>query len=503
MRRPFLRCSVVAAATVAVVLTGACDKDPATAPPFSLTATLASDSVIPRQGSIRVAFNSDLDPNTALNPSNFVVTNTCNGLPVAGSLRLSGDTIIFTPSQALPFLTALSVRVQGVLDLQQRPLPQPIILRLRTENPPVTDISWQQLTSPSGELLTGVTFLDPNLGWINTQSGAIYRTTDGGATFAALFKRADVASMKNLRAVSQDSLYAVASLNNGQNLSTNGLLRSIDGGLTFSTVFSQSPATMLSLSVQKVSGAAPIMVIGGSTSQLAAWRYDQQKDSLAQFGPVANSAFGLSAELSPNTANAVAVGDSSLAVGQRPTLGVAYRSVDGGRSYLAVDLPAATPILFGSGFINNTDAFLLGDSSTVLRLNIATGGLTALGSANGILQTTRDQTTGTATFYSYRKAAFAPDDPTIGWIIGVVTVRSPGQADVTRGIILITRDGGQNFTQQAIQGAGNNGLDFPPLLDINVLSKNFQAVVGASGFVAVRKSDTANLGGLCSFPAGS
>jgi len=116
MRRPFLRCCVVVA-TSAAILTNACDKDPATAPPFSLTATLASDSVIPRQGSIRVAFNSDLDPNTALNPSNFVVTNTCNGLPVAGSLRLSGDTIIFTPSQALPFLTGLSVRVQGVLDL--------------------------------------------------------------------------------------------------------------------------------------------------------------------------------------------------------------------------------------------------------------------------------------------------------------------------------------------------------------------------------------------------
>ena len=503
MRRPFLRCCVVLAATAAIVLTSACDKDPATGPPFSLTAKLASDSVIARQGSIRVAFNSELDPNTALNPSNFVVTNTCNGLPVAGSLRLSGDTIIFTPAQALPFLTALSVRVQGVLDLQQRALPQPIILRLRTENPPVTDISWQALTSPSGELLTGVTFLNSTVGWINTQSGAIYRTTDGGVTFAALFKRADVASMKNLRAVSLDSLYAVASLNNGQNLSTNGLLRSIDGGVTFNTVFSQSPATMLSLSVQKVSNAAPVMVIGGSTSQLTTWRYDQQLDSLAQFGPVTNSSFGLSAELSPNAASAVAVGDSSVAVGQRPTLGVAYRSTDGGRSYTVVALPAATPILFGSGFINNTDAFLLGDSSTVLRLNTVTGSLTALGSSNQIPQTTRDPTTGTATFYSFRKAAFAPDDPTIGWIIGVVTTRAPGQADALRGIILITRDGGQTFTQQAVQGVGNNGLDFPPLIDINVLSKNFQAVVGSNGFVAVRKSDTATFGGLCSFPAGS
>ena len=120
------RCACVVAALVTLFST-ACDKDPAAPEPFSLTATLQSDSVIARQGSIKVAFNSQLDPNSALNPSNFTVTNTCTGLPVAGSLRLVGDTVIFTPTQALPFLTGLNVRVQGVLDVQQRALPQPII----------------------------------------------------------------------------------------------------------------------------------------------------------------------------------------------------------------------------------------------------------------------------------------------------------------------------------------------------------------------------------------
>jgi photosystem II stability/assembly factor-like uncharacterized protein len=74
---------------------------------------------------------------------------------------------------------------------------------------------------------------------------------------------------------------------------------------------------------------------------------------------------------------------------------------------------------------------------------------------------------------------------------------------VTRGIILITRDGGQTFTRQAVQGASDNGLNFPPLFDITVLSKDFQVIVGANGFVAARKSDTANFSGLCSFPAGT
>jgi len=485
-----------------MLLSGACDKDPSTAPAFSLSATLVSDSVIPRQGSIRIVFNSQLDSSSVLNASNFTVTNNCTGLPVAGSLRLVGDTVIFTPTDALPFLTALTVRVQGVLDVNQRALPQPILFKLRTENPPVSDISWQAITSPSGELLTGVTFINENLGWINTQSGAIYRTTDGGATFAAEFKRADISSMQNLRAVSQDSLYVVAALSIPGSLATAGLLRSVDGGLTFQTVFSQSPATMKTLSLRKRTALAPEMVIGGSTSQLTAWRYDQQIDSLAQFGPVATSDFGTGADLSPNGANAVVVGDSSTAPGQRPILGTAYRSVDGGRSYVAVGLPASTPVLNGTGFISATDAFLLGDTSTVLRLNVTSGALTALGPNNGIPQTTRDAS-GVTTFYTFRKAIVAPDDPTVAWIIGAAIIRAPGQADVTRGIILISRDGGQHFTRQAIQGVGDNGLNFPPLVDMTVLSKNFQVVVGANGFVAMRKSDTVNLGGVCSLPAGT
>jgi photosystem II stability/assembly factor-like uncharacterized protein len=74
-----------------------------------------------------------------------------------------------------------------------------------------------------------------------------------------------------------------------------------------------------------------------------------------------------------------------------------------------------------------------------------------------------------------------------------------GQPDVRRGIILITRDGGATFTRQAVSNAPENGLGFPELRDIFVLSKNFQVVVGSAGFIAARKSDTQNFAGLCSF----
>src|SRR5919204_137097 len=118
MRVSTLLRSLVALGLSAFPLAG-CDKNPA-APqptPFNPHLAIAADSVIGTQGSIRVLFGGSVNRATALNPGNFVVTNTCTGLPVPGSLRFSGDTLVFTPSQTLPFLTGLSVRIQGVLDV--------------------------------------------------------------------------------------------------------------------------------------------------------------------------------------------------------------------------------------------------------------------------------------------------------------------------------------------------------------------------------------------------
>lgn len=500
MRVSTLLRSVLAVGLSAVFL-GGCDKDPA-APVFTDVTpqlALAGDTVIGTQGSIRVLFNSPINRATALDPANFVVTNTCTGLPVAGSLRFSGDTLVFSPSQALPFLTGLSVRIQGILDENNQAMKAPVILFLRTQNPPVSDVSWEQITSPTNDQIAGVSFIDRNLGWINTITGGVYRTDNSGASFAAFFKSADITSTRDIRAVSADSLYMVGAPSfGGSTTSATALFRSVDGGRTFQVVFSDDPGNMSSLALRKRTGAAPEMVMGGSVGTLAAWRYDQDKDSIARFGPVGNSTFGNMADLSPDGANAAVVGFRIL--GPNSAIGVAYTSNDGGRTYTPLTtLPGNTHLLRGLGFINNTDAFLLGDTSTVLRVNTTTGVVTPLDSSNGIPQTETDPSTGTTIFYLFTRARFAPDDPNVGWIIGTAVRRVPGQPDVRRGIILITRDGGQHFTRQAVSNAPENGLGFPELRDIFVLNKDFAVVVGSSGFIAARKSDTQNFAGLCSF----
>ena len=501
MRVSILLRSVVAVGVATFTISG-CDKDP-TAPEKNIVAPKlanAADTVIARQGSIRVLFGTPVNQATALDPGNFVVTNTCTGLPVAGSLRFVGDTLVFSPSQALPFLTGLSVRIQGVLDKNNQAMQQPVIFRLRTENPPVSDVSWEQLASPTNDFIAGVSFFDRDFGFISTIAGGVYRTDNGGASFAAFFKSADITATRDIRLVSKDSMYMVGAPSfGGSTISAAALFRSVDGGHTFQVVFSDDPANMFSLALRKRTGAAPEMVMGGSRGSMFAWRYDQQKDSIARFGPVGGSVFGNMADLSSDGANAVL--DGFQVVGPQSAVGIAYKSNDGGRSYTQVTLPANTHLLRGLGFINNTDAFLLGDTSTVLRLNTTTGAITPLGAANGIPQTQSDPTTGTLIVYLFTRARFATDDPNIGWIIGTVVRRVPGQPDVRRGIILITRDGGQTFTRQAVSNAPENGLGFAELRDIFVLNKNFAVVVGDAGFIAARKSDTQNFAALCSFTA--
>jgi hypothetical protein len=182
--------------------------------------------------------------------------------------------------------------------------------------------------------------------------------------------------------------------------------------------------------------------------------------------------------------------------------GFASRSLDGGRTYTPIELPVNARALRGTGFINETDAFLLGDSSTVLRVNAAsaTAAAVALGAANGIPQTTVDTADASVTTYSFRRAEFTSGGQ-IGWIAGSFVRDFPNVPDITGGIILMTRDGGQTFTRQAIRTAPENGLRFPAVLDLEVLAPDFAAVGGSSGLTAARKDDTQTTFQACTFPS--
>jgi photosystem II stability/assembly factor-like uncharacterized protein len=181
------------------------------------------------------------------------------------------------------------------------------------------------------------------------------------------------------------------------------------------------------------------------------------------------------------------------------TTGLLYRSADSGSTYSQVTLPANVFGLFGAGFVDDNTALVVGDSSVILRMDVTTGTLTRLGAAQGIPQTVIDTTaSGTRTTFRFTRVDFVTGTQ-VGFVTGTVTRTRPGLPNVITGIILITRDGGQTFTRQAIQGAPNNGEDFPSVNDVQALAIDFAALGGSQGLVAARTADVQTGGQACSF----
>jgi hypothetical protein len=480
----------------------ACDDDPSSTEDVRPVADDVGPEIISRQGDIRVRIEGGLDPASALDPANFVVTNTCTGLRVPGALRIEGDEVIFTPSITLPYLTPLSVRVQNIQNREGFGLEQPFTFVRTTEAPPVTDVSWQQLTSsPTGDPISGVDFVSRTLGYVQTISAELYRTQTGGRLFEAVYKDPNVSLAKGIRATSRDTIYMIAAPNfGGTTFTTYALFRSTNAGLTFDTLFAVSPADMRSLSRERV-GTTDILYIGGNLNgfHLTGYRYNARTGEKT-IASVPETSIGNGADISPDTTKAVVVGLGIIATNPQRTGGVVYRSTNSGRTLTLGNLPLNTPQLQGAGFVDNTTVLLVGDSSTIIRYNVVTN--TGVAITAGVPQTFNDPVSRTVETFTFRKAEFSPTDRQIGWVIGELLRRVPGQPDVRRGVILQTRDGGNTFTRQAVSGVEDLGLGFPSLgepSDISALATDFVVTGGYNGFLGARIDDTQAAAGACSF----
>jgi hypothetical protein len=458
--------------------------------------------VISRQGDIRVLFPGGVDPASALDPANFVVVNACNGLRVPGALRISGDTVIFTPSITLPYLTPLSIRVQNIQTVLGVGMEQPLTFVRTTEPPPVTDVSWSQLSSPTGDPISGIDFVSRTLGYVQTISGELYRTQTGGRLFEAVYKDPNVSLAKGLRAVSRDTIYMIAAPNfGGTTFTTYGLFRSRNAGLTFDTLFTSSPTDMRSLSRERVGNTDILFIAGNAGGSLASFRYNARTGERTTV--TTNSGGNIIAnggDISPDTTKAIVVGLLVEGFGPFRASGVVYGSTTSGRTLTQGTLPANTRTLQGAGFIDNTFALLVGDSSAIIRYNVVTGVGTRI--TAGVPQTVSDPASNTVETFTFRKAEFSPSNRQIGWVIGESLRDFPNQPDVRRGIILMTRDGGTTFTRQAVAGVDDLGLGFPSLgepSDISALATDFVVTGGYNGFVAARIDDTQAAAGVCSF----
>lgn len=479
-----------ALAMAAVFLIG-CDDDLTRPATGDLTADVSvTPDTIGIQEPIRLVFNRAIDPATALDPANFVVTNLCDTLRVPGSVRLSGDTLIFSPSEALPFLTLLSVRVQNILDLEGNALPQPITFQRVTSAPPVRDASWHFLNSPTGDLVTGISFATPDVGYLVTFAGAVYRTVSGGVVFGARYKNPNITSTYNIQTFGGDTVLMIGAelIGGGPQWS---VFRSLDSAATFQA--SNTVSALLYASHFQRVGNEIVGAVGGQTASPALFKYHgstHQLTTATRSGGGPNEVL-TDVTISSDTNSAVATVYNFLT-----SRGSAYLSVDGGESYSALTLPTNPRILYGAGFVNNGTALLVGDSSEVMQVDVQSGTVTRLGASAGIPQS---ETSGSAsTVFTFTRVRFVPGD-NIGWITGYLTRRQPGTPDVVQGVILQSRDGGSTWTRQAIAGAPENGLAFPVVRTSHALSRDFVVLGGLDGLVAARTDDSQPTAVACSF----
>jgi photosystem II stability/assembly factor-like uncharacterized protein len=441
-----------------------------------------------------------------------VVTNLCTGLRVSGALRIgtdsagNRDTLIFSPSETIPFLTPLAIRVQNILTPSGQSLTTPFTVNVRTETPAVSDISWEAGKSPTQDPSSGIFYLDRQRGFYSTLTGTVFRTPDGGDSWEFLFKNNEFTTVRSIRAATLDTLYLSAAPSlGGTTTSAVGLFRSIDSGRTFSPIFVHDPGDIRHTVMRKSPGRRPVLLSFGNVGRLAVWRVDENAGTVTRFGPVAGIILGNSGDLSPDASRAVAVGLTTTPTPGTFT-GAALVSLDSGKTFTQLTtVPDSARQLRGAGFINNVDAILVGDSSTVLRLNTSTGAMTWLGGSAGIPQQDTLDVDGSIVTYHFTRAEFARDEPQIGFMIGFSVIDRPVGGDIRRGVILITRDGGATWTQQAVAGAGENGLAFPPLGqfpgqgDLHVLAHDFANVAGDEGFIAQRPGDVEVVTAVCAF----
>lgn|GEM_PF-2728536 len=504
-------------ATAALLAFVACDKDPSAPEILDLEPRLTNVDTVGTQEALTVMFARAVSAQSALDPANFVVTDLCTGLRIPGSLRLSADSlsVSFSPAQSLNFLTPLEIRVQNILDSRGQGLRAPLIDTVITRAPPVSDVSWSFLNSPTNDLVTGVFFVTPQFGYINSLGGSIFVTENGGVTFREAFKAPNINFLRQIHAFTRDTAFVVGAINVA-GVTRGALFRFTDTSVVtdarLDPIFQTPTINEIpsGLGVTRLSDGYRA-VFGGQSSGPFAYVYDSRLNTTTR------ATIAVASATSPGfTGIAISRDGRNAAISTRIRLpgaaiftqSLAFRSTDGGLTYVQATPSQGTNgqngifALNGVNFRTNTEALLLGDSSVIARFDVTTGAITRLGLGNGIPQSTAvpNPVTGviTTTIFSFNRASFTDDGQT-GWVVGSTSVRTPGVPDVSNGVILQTTDGGNTFTRQAIAGAPQNGLGFSRVVQVQALSPQFAALSGAEGLVAARRGDAQRTVAACSF----
>lgn len=472
--------AIGSAAALALV---ACDKDPSEPRiDFGLagcpTGDLAPNSPIP------LNFTSPVSP-SSVSGANVVVTDATTGIEVPGSLSLAqgGTQVLFTPSSALPFGTILAIRLQNLISSTGTVPLGVVVCNVKTQAPPIAEVVWDQLESPTGTQLVGASMFAADSGWVASSEVPLYKRVPGGW---------DVRFTQPYFALSRDVSFATARHGFGTHFNDR-LLRSYitetrDGGLVFDTLFSVGGRLITRLVFDSLNSNNTLFgVIGGGNAVRASFsKYTPSTGAITEVSSFTKTSQVGDIDYPRNDTTRLAANSRGTRfINNTVNPGRVYISSDGGASWVEVPGTAADTERVvdyrGVARRKNGDIFVVGGNGYVAR--IPATGLTTFGAVQQINLGIVTLDSADFNALSYTDVEFAPDDDNYGWIVGRRLTGFTAGVPRFQGLIFETRDGGATWIRQGVRNAPDYGASFPALNRLDVFSHTSAWAVGDGGTV--------------------
>lgn len=472
--------SVLVALALAVA---ACDDDPNR--PIEALTLSACPVISDVNAPITLNFSVPLAP-TTVSPGNIVVTDAETGFEIPGTLLLGGDgqTVEFTPSAPLPFAQDVRVRVQNIRSAATNTQIEVTVCELLTPPPPITELFWNALPNAGGTDLVGASLAAPEIGYTLSIQGVLSKSENGGE-FELMYQNPYYLAGFDVDFTETDRGFATFSLfRRGRSV----LLETRDGGVTFDSLGAVLSDNLTRLQARSI-GPDPedvFMVLGGgSTFFTTFYKYVYATDALTSqrfddgvTGAVQDLGFAAN-----DTTKGAAV-TAGVKIGPINVLGGLFVSSDGGRTwsrYAPAQADPTTQTYYGVAVQDDGDIFVSGGSGYFARwVPDGSGGYTEEVLLDGVVANP-DPTNPLSLIFT--DVQFAPDDESIGWLIGGQLLGFVGEVPQYRGLIFQTRDGGATWTRQGVREAEEFGALFPRLNRLSVLSSTSAWAVGNGGAV--------------------
>lgn len=481
-------------ALAAVCALAACDDDP-TQPVevFAVTCPTATGQDV--NSPIVLSFTTPIDPAT-VQSGNVVVRLTSTGVEVPGSVSPNSDAtqLIFTPSQPLPFDTALTVRVQNVRSALTRTPVAVTVCPLTTEPPPIAELFWNRLPEVGGNDVVGISFVATDLGYVISRNVPLFRWT-GGPDWITLAQQPYLSGGYDVSFVS--ATHGFATFEEARQRRS-VIAESFDGGITFDTIgFAPLQSLNRAFFLPIPSADVPFGVVAGGQTFSPAY--------FAKFNPTTPRTFTVSTfnttggvndlDFQPSDTADGAAATLGQRIGTNVILGTAFRSTNGGTSWSELANAQATPdVLFYSGVAirKNGDIWVAGGNGFIRRYGAGASGFDATSAIPmapagatdpdpNLIPPSPNPTDPRA--LRFTDVQFAPDDDNYGWVVGAVQVGVLGGVPQYQGLIYATRDGGVTWHRQGVRGADAFGAEFPKLNRLSVLSSTQAWIAGDGGTV--------------------